>query len=161
MKESYDFSKGKRGRIAPAPQGKTRITIRIDDEVMDYFLKEADKAGGAVDHETLINDALRRFIREEPLGLNRATLSQVSNDELRPEMGSVNMAEEKQWIIQRCTQKWNRRPELGAAGFELLYENFPTPEGLMTRAQMAEVLERVSREHPDSEFRGHKVCLTL
>jgi uncharacterized protein (DUF4415 family) len=46
---SYDFSKGKRGRIAPAqpePQRKTRITIRIDQDLVDYFLKEADKSGG-------------------------------------------------------------------------------------------------------------------
>lgn len=69
------------------------------------------------------------------------------------------LIEAPEWIIQRCTQKWNVHPELGPAGFELLYENFPTPEGLMTRAQMMEVLERVSREHPDSEFRGHRVHL--
>ena len=68
----------------------------------------------------------------------------------------MGMAEERQWIIQRCTQKWHKCPELGRAGFELLCENFPTPEGLMTRVQMMEVLERVSREHPDSDFRGRR-----
>jgi uncharacterized protein (DUF4415 family) len=65
MKANYDFSKGKRGRIAPVqpePQGKTRITIRIDDDLLDYFLKEADKFGGAVGYQTLLNDALRQFM---------------------------------------------------------------------------------------------------
>ena len=50
MKLGYDFSKGKRGRVVPPqpePQGKTRITIRLDEELVDWFLKEADKSGGA------------------------------------------------------------------------------------------------------------------
>ena len=37
MKPSYDFSKGKRGRIAPPepePPGKTRITIRLDEDLV-------------------------------------------------------------------------------------------------------------------------------
>jgi uncharacterized protein (DUF4415 family) len=65
MKQQYDFSKGKRGRIVPPqpePQGKTRITIRLDDELVDYFLKEADKSGGTMGYQTLINDALRQFV---------------------------------------------------------------------------------------------------
>jgi hypothetical protein len=44
MKQSYDFSQGKRGRIAapePVPLGKTRITIRLDEDLVDHFLKEA------------------------------------------------------------------------------------------------------------------------
>ena len=65
MKQQYDFSKGKRGRIVPPqpePQGKTRITIRLDEELVDYFLKEADKSGGTMGYQTLINDALRQFV---------------------------------------------------------------------------------------------------
>lgn len=58
------------------------------------------------------------------------------------------MNEERQWIIQLCTQRWE--------GTELVYADFPTDEGLMTRDEMLQVLERVSREHPDSEFRGHR-----
>ena len=56
---------------------------------------------------------------------------------------------EASWIIQRCTQQWR--------GSELLYEDFPTPEGIMTRGQMVEVLERVCREHPEHEFKGHNL----
>ena len=59
------------------------------------------------------------------------------------------VTQNEQWVIQRCTQRW--------VGFELQYEDFPTPEGRMNRDRMLEVLERVSREHPNDEFRGHRV----
>ncbi len=65
MKQGYDFSQGKRGRIAPRepePRGKTRITIRLDEDVLDHFLKEADASGGASGYQTLINEALRRHV---------------------------------------------------------------------------------------------------
>jgi uncharacterized protein (DUF4415 family) len=65
MKQRYDFSKGKRGRIAlpePEPRGKTRITIRLDEDLVDHFIKEADASGGAAGHQTLINDALRKHV---------------------------------------------------------------------------------------------------
>jgi uncharacterized protein (DUF4415 family) len=39
MKKEYDFSKGKRGAVIPPPPGKTRITIRIDNEILDWFSK--------------------------------------------------------------------------------------------------------------------------
>ena len=65
MKKKYDFSQGKRGRIAPLepePGGKTRITIRLDEDLVDYFLKEADVSGGATGYQTLINEALRQHV---------------------------------------------------------------------------------------------------
>lgn len=65
---------------------------------------------------------------------------------------------EGKWIIQRHTQRSTFRPELpGAACWELEYEDWATPEGVMTYGQMLEVLPRVEREHPDEEFRGHRV----
>jgi uncharacterized protein (DUF4415 family) len=65
MKDSYDFSKGKRGRItkpAPEPAGKVKITIRLDADIVDHFLARADESGGSVGYQTLINDALRRSL---------------------------------------------------------------------------------------------------
>jgi len=35
MKQEYDFSKGRRGAVVPVPQGKTRVTIRLDDDLLD------------------------------------------------------------------------------------------------------------------------------
>ena len=61
----YDFSQGKRGRIAapePEPPGKTRITIRLDEGLVDHFLREADASGGATGYRTLINEALRQHL---------------------------------------------------------------------------------------------------
>ncbi|HZQ53451.1 MAG TPA: BrnA antitoxin family protein [Bryobacteraceae bacterium] len=65
MKDRYDFSKGKRGRVvpeAPLEPGKVKITIRLDEDVLDYFLAVADRSGGSVGYQTLINSALREYI---------------------------------------------------------------------------------------------------
>jgi uncharacterized protein (DUF4415 family) len=65
MKRRYNFSQGKRGRIVappPQPRGKTRITIRLDKDLVDHFLKEADASGGATGYQTLINEALRQHV---------------------------------------------------------------------------------------------------
>jgi len=62
MKKEYDFSKGKRGPLLPIPPGKTRITIRIDDEILDWFRDKVDEAGGG-SYQTMMNDALREYIR--------------------------------------------------------------------------------------------------
>ena len=85
MKAHYDFSKGKRGRIRsapPEPQGKRRITFRIDDDLLDYFLKEADQAGGAVGYQTLMNDALRPFVEGHAPKLEE-TLRRIVREETK------------------------------------------------------------------------------
>jgi|SRR6185437_4586719 len=64
MRANSDFSRGKRGAIARVPKGKTRITIRIDDDVLDWFRAQVDEAGGG-NYQTLINDALRAVMTEE------------------------------------------------------------------------------------------------
>lgn len=60
MKKEYDFSKGKRGVIEPMSSGKTRITIRLDDDVIEWFRHQVHLAGGG-NYQTLINDALREY----------------------------------------------------------------------------------------------------
>jgi uncharacterized protein (DUF4415 family) len=65
MKEHYDFSKGKRGRVVAEPPpdpGKARITIRLDEDLIDYFAAMADRSGGKVGYQTLINSALREYV---------------------------------------------------------------------------------------------------
>jgi uncharacterized protein (DUF4415 family) len=64
MKKEYDFSKGKRGPVIKQPPGKTRITIRIDDDVLEWFREQAHAAGGG-NYQTMMNEALRQFIRAE------------------------------------------------------------------------------------------------
>ncbi len=81
MKREYDFSKAKRGPVLPAPKGKTRITIRLDEDVIAWFRAQVEKAGGG-NYQSLINDALRQHIAHarEPL---EETLRRVLRDELR------------------------------------------------------------------------------
>ncbi len=80
MKDEYDFSTGKRGAVDPTPLGKTRITIRLDDEILAWFREQVHKAGGG-NYQTLINDALHQYIqqRREPL---EETLRRVLREEL-------------------------------------------------------------------------------
>lgn len=68
MKEEYDFCTGRRGAVEPVAPGKTRITIRLDDDVLDWFRSQVHEAGEG-NYQTLINDALREHIehRREPL----------------------------------------------------------------------------------------------
>lgn len=81
MKKQYDFSKGERGPVLKVLGGKTRATIWLDDDVLDWFRQQVDQTG-AGNYQTLINDVLRGFIRrkqESP----ETTLPQAIGDELR------------------------------------------------------------------------------
>lgn len=81
MKKTDDFSKGKRGTVVPVPKGKTRITIRIDDDVLDWFREQVDAAGGG-NYQTMINAALRQYIENRSMPLEK-TLRRVIREELR------------------------------------------------------------------------------
>ncbi len=79
MKREYDFSKGKRGPVIPPEPGKTRITIRLDNEVLDHFYRKVEEMGGG-SYQTLINQALREHIRGAHL---EKVLRQTVREELR------------------------------------------------------------------------------
>ncbi len=68
MKREYDFKGGKRGAVVLVPKGKTRITIRLDSDVVEWFRRKVHDAGGG-NYQTVINAALREHIRriDEPL----------------------------------------------------------------------------------------------
>lgn len=68
MKKSYDFRRARRGPVIPTPRGKTRITIRIDDDVLEWFRKQVHAAGGG-SYQTMMNRALREHMEHqvEPL----------------------------------------------------------------------------------------------
>jgi hypothetical protein len=63
MRSEYDFSRAKRGPVIPVPRGKTRITIRLDKDVIDWFRSQVEAAGGG-NYQTLINSALREYLRQ-------------------------------------------------------------------------------------------------
>ena len=80
MKRQYDFKDGRRGAVLRAPSGKTRITIRIDDDTLEWFRRQVQKAGGG-SYQTLINDALRSVAEAADGGLED-TLRRVFREEL-------------------------------------------------------------------------------
>ena len=55
MRKEYDFSKGKRGAVIPSP-GKTRITIMLDNDIIEHYRAAAESAG--IGYQTMINTAL-------------------------------------------------------------------------------------------------------
>jgi uncharacterized protein (DUF4415 family) len=80
MNKEYDFSKGKRGPVIKVSKGKTRITIRLDDDILDWFRQQVHSAGGG-NYQTLINMALREYMssKREPL---EDTLRHIIREEL-------------------------------------------------------------------------------
>jgi hypothetical protein len=85
MRDNYDFSKAKRGAVIPSA-GKTRITIMLDEEIIEHFRAQADAEG--VGYQTLINALLRKAVansgkaKAEPKALTVATLRRVLREEL-------------------------------------------------------------------------------
>ena len=59
-----DFSSAKRGAVIPIEAGKTKISIRIDNAVIDYFRDQVEKANSG-SYQTLMNDALVAFIQQK------------------------------------------------------------------------------------------------
>jgi len=81
MKKEYNFGKGKRGPVVRVPPGKTRITIRLDDDILAWFHAQVHAMGGG-NYQTLINNALREHmqLRQEPL---EEILRRVIREELQ------------------------------------------------------------------------------
>lgn len=79
MRAEYDFSKGKRGaRIAQT--GKTRITIHIDNAVLDEFRARAEQAGTG--YQTMMNEALKAYLGRSEPPVTETVLRQIIREEL-------------------------------------------------------------------------------
>jgi len=82
MKEKeYNFDDAEQGAIVKPARGKTRITIRIDTDILNWFRNQIHKAGGG-NYQTLINDALREYIQQTNSTLERK-LRKVIREELK------------------------------------------------------------------------------
>ena len=79
MRKEYDFSRGKRGAVIPSP-GKTRITIMIDNDVIEAFRAKAEGAGRG--YQTLINEALRAALAENDRPLTAKVMREIVREEL-------------------------------------------------------------------------------
>jgi uncharacterized protein (DUF4415 family) len=85
MKDRYDFSKAKRGRVLPErplEKGKVKVSIRLDEDIIDYFNAIADQSVGKVGYQTLINSALREHMEGHAPKLED-TLRRIVREELR------------------------------------------------------------------------------
>lgn len=80
MKDEYDFSKGKRGAVL-SNKGKTRITIYIDDAILDEFRARAEEAGTG--YQTMINDALKDSLdHNSEKSITESTLRRILHEEM-------------------------------------------------------------------------------
>ena len=81
MQEEYDFSQAKRGPIVQTAPNKTRITIRIDTDILNWFREQVNMRGGG-SYQALINQALREHIENQEEDWE-AILRRVVREELR------------------------------------------------------------------------------
>jgi hypothetical protein len=81
MKRDYDFTGGTRGPVVKPSPGKTRITIRIDNDVLEWFRDQVHRAGGG-NYQTLINEALRDHMKANQEALE-VTLRRIIREEIK------------------------------------------------------------------------------
>ena len=84
MLEEYDFSKGKRGPVI-TPRGKTRITIYIDADILNWFRDEAEREGRG--YQTEINQALRNYVKQD-----RRPIQDIVREAVRKEIKVLKKA---------------------------------------------------------------------
>ena len=80
-KKEYDFEGAEQGAVTRPASGKTRITIRIDADVLDWFRQQVHDTGGG-NYQTLINEALREHIHHRDETLENV-LRKVIREELK------------------------------------------------------------------------------
>lgn len=80
MKKEYDFSKGVRGPVITQP-GKTRITIYLDNDIVEEFRDRADALGRG--YQTMINEALQEYLGKGRTAVDARTLRKILREELR------------------------------------------------------------------------------
>ena len=79
--KEYDFEQGVQGAVVGPMPGKTRITIRVDTDVLNWFRQQVHEAGGG-NYQTLINEALREYIQYQDQMLE-SVLRKVIREELQ------------------------------------------------------------------------------
>ena len=84
MLEEYDFRKGKRGSVVPQ-KGKTRITIFIDTDILEWFRDEAEREGRG--YQTAINQALRNYMKQD-----RRPIQDIVKEVVRKELRVLKRA---------------------------------------------------------------------
>ena len=81
MKANYDFSKARRGAVVPPSGNKTRITIRLDRDLVEWFKAKAEAQGGE-SYQAMLNNALRAYTEHQDASLEKL-LRKVVREELK------------------------------------------------------------------------------
>ena len=89
LKDAYSFSDSRRGAVVQPASGKTRITIRLDDDILDWFRSQVHSAGGG-NYQTLINAALRMHIESQD-SAGRDELEETLRRVIREEMPNYSV----------------------------------------------------------------------
>ena len=79
MKQEYDFRQGKRGAVVPQ-KGKTRITMYLDNDVLDSFRSLSEQSGRG--YQTIVNEVLRDYLNDAKTPVDEDTLRRVIREEL-------------------------------------------------------------------------------
>ncbi|WP_006787353.1 BrnA antitoxin family protein [Thiorhodospira sibirica] len=79
MRKYYDFSGGQRGPVLSSPS-KTRITIMLDNDIVDAFRQQASAQG--IGYQTAINQALRAAIDQNNAPVTERKLREILRTEL-------------------------------------------------------------------------------
>ena len=80
IQKEYDFSQGKRGPVLES-KGKTRITIMLDDDIIETYRQRAEARG--MGYQTLINEALRAGLGDHHVPLTEGRLRAILREELQ------------------------------------------------------------------------------
>jgi hypothetical protein len=112
MRKEYDFSQGKRGPVIPSA-GKTRITIMLDDEVIEFFRVQAEAQGSG--YQTMINAALRTAIDQAKgqKSADRPLTATVLRKVIREELARGTLPKAPNPSIERTPLMSTVRPPRG------------------------------------------------
>ena len=81
-----DFTNAKRGPVIPPELGKTKISIRLDNHVLEHFRGIVEKAGSG-NYQTLINDALVEYIQQQSM---LEAVREAVREEIKPIVNKVD-----------------------------------------------------------------------
>lgn len=87
-----DFAGARRGAVVPAEPGKTKISIRIDNAVIDHFRSQVEQAG-AGNYQTLMNDALLAFIQQRSVidVVRQVVREEMAAPSAKPQIGRAHV----------------------------------------------------------------------
>ena len=100
MRKEYDFSKGKRGATIPIPAGKTRITIRLDTEVIEWFRSQVESKGGG-NYQTMINNALSEYITMDSKSLEDSIRRVAQEENLKLLYSLINILFDQETAVNK------------------------------------------------------------